>query len=1091
MPVSSRDPTAPGVRTEADADARVVMPYLASIGIQPDQVRAQRTFAVKLGRNMIHSVGAQRTRTGRLDYLVVTADQRPLFVVELKPQGEELTDDDRDQGISYARLVHPIAPLVLVTNTLETRLYDTISKELLTSAGSAILIRGGGHLSADEDLRVRSEALEHFIGYSQANVATFSRLQRDSRMRALRGDDGLHTRKYEPDLYLRRDGVRSALSAFLASSNIVFTLGGRSGYGKTNEMCAMAEELGDSHVTLFFNGSEISGSLASVLTDEFNWFFSEALALPQICYRLARLADRSAQPVLIFIDAVDEAAIPVLPQELSDLAVRLDQFGGSIRLVVSAKPEEWHRFALLRGVRAPIQDRSFQPASPPTPIQATDTVVNPIDQPLMSALVDRFEASEHDEAIRIYTTVFGLRGRWLPPVKEIAADPFMLRMIAEVGSALGRIPENSGERELVRRYIDEKLLRTSDRGHARLELIAVAKALATGGGSHQEWGEDDSIIRFTGRAPPCAPSVPEAVVRAEAGLAATTAICDELVAFGVLVRSIDRDGRARLTFAYDRVRDYMLATHIYDFPSLDRARFRDATLACLPHGPGAAALRWYLPYVTADQWSGFVEAATRQVERLVDTYEAIRAHVAPDVRAAMEPGDPGQVGAVFAGSAQSGWFRLALFRRTSDALPRVCFDQDTFDTWDTPAAGGAIAKRLLSTMRGRVGFWFLRDPERFAAEHALTQLLEVIKDGRLAEAADNHLIAERVVALTKQHRRTLGLADRQRRSVNLFADDFVALDLFPLDLVDLRRRVQVELAFQSYQNQHMRERLDAKRREYEATGAVPQCISASSNWSAADLQMWKERAEREVHAGRVFTATIEASSELAVLAVAVNALIFRKTCLEEPLLPAPDLRDSPPFAGIHNFEDGYSDAQLARLMETIFGYARKAYDQVMAASFSDSLRLLLPPPPELTVIVCFRQPLTDRPDSQFGAVIQYGAGSPAEGSMPPVGRAVAAVVSEGEQTMIQRVGEDWLHTLVTTSAGRFLMRLHRITGLVSIVWPDAPPFVRHGSSSPSGSAPVRAMMYTFAKNALEELSPEKLLTLIVRPPAPGWGDQAS
>src|SRR5688572_6951381 len=91
-----------GARTEADADVRVVYPYLAAIGIQPDQVRAQVTFSLKLGRNMLHNVGGRDVRAGRLDYLIVRADGTPLFVVELKAPNEMLTDDDRDQGISYA-----------------------------------------------------------------------------------------------------------------------------------------------------------------------------------------------------------------------------------------------------------------------------------------------------------------------------------------------------------------------------------------------------------------------------------------------------------------------------------------------------------------------------------------------------------------------------------------------------------------------------------------------------------------------------------------------------------------------------------------------------------------------------------------------------------------------------------------------------------------------------------------------------------------------------------------------------------------------------------------------------------------------------
>lgn len=114
--------------------------------------------------------------------------------------------------------MHPIAPLVLVTNGRDCRLYDTYTKELVTDAGAATLVRGGRKPAVDEALRLRAEALEHFIGYSATNVATSSRLQREARMGALRGGDGLHARRYEPDLYLPRDGVHGAMRDWASST---------------------------------------------------------------------------------------------------------------------------------------------------------------------------------------------------------------------------------------------------------------------------------------------------------------------------------------------------------------------------------------------------------------------------------------------------------------------------------------------------------------------------------------------------------------------------------------------------------------------------------------------------------------------------------------------------------------------------------------------------------------------------------------------------------------------------------------------------------------------------------------------------------
>lgn len=110
------------------------------------------------------------------------------------------------------------------------------------------------------------------------------------------------------------------------------------------------------------------------------------------------------------------------------------------------------------------------------------------------------------------------------------------------------------------------------------------------------------------------------------------------------------------------------------------------------------------------------------------------------------------------------------------------------------------------------------------------------------------------------------------------------------------------------------------------------------------------------------------------------------------------------------------------------------------------------------------------------AVIEEGAASLIEGSLEPRDGVVAAVVYERNPSRIERNGEGGLDTTVSTPSGRFMVRVHSMTGLVSMVWPyDAPPFVRHGSNG--RLAPVRAKAYDLAKKALEKLSVEALLTL--------------
>lgn len=1003
-------------------ETRVVLPYLAALGVQAHEIRAQRTFSLRLGRGMIHNVGGPDVRTGRLDYLVVRGDGRPLFVVEAKGPGITLTDDDRDQGVSYARLTDPMAPLVLVTNGTEARLFDTVTRELLTDAGDAALVRGQGRLTDDESVRVRAEALAHFVGYSAAHVAGFSRAQRGERMAPLRGDAGLHTRKYETDLYLPREHVRRAFDTFLEADDprrVVFARGGRSGFGKTNEMCALAEACGDTHVTLFFSGAALADPLARTLADEFDWHFSEALPLPQICRRLATLADQTGRPVLIFVDAVDEASDPTMPGQLAQLASRLAAFQGRIRLVVSAKPDTWPRFMTTRGDPSPLHDRVYVPgalaavAAVPNG-QTSDDAASTEEAPF-SVAVGQFTPAERDAAIARYSTAFGLAGSWPRAVRELACDPFMLRMTAEVASETGAVPADPGERDLVARYVDRKLRRTDDAERARRELVAVAQAIAAhpaaGAGAEGDGPDTPHSASWASRHAGEVPAdeedggagwggVSESAVRAIAGLPTTAAIADELVAFGVLVRSRDRDGTARLAFAYERVRDYVLATYAFRLPQLGRAPFRAAALACLGHDAGAAALAWYLPYTTDAQWDGFVEAATARVERLVTAYEALRGHVAPAMRAALDPvtyaRDPGPIGAAFSGG-RHGSFALGFFRRESDAFPRACHDPAVGDFGDRMP--GLIPTRLMGARRGRGGFWFLRDPELYAAAYFAEELRRVVKEGRLVEE-DEGLVTERVLAFAIHLAPTLGLKPVASRPGERAADRLVGTELMPLDFSDLRRRVQVELAQQSYRDAHMDAQIEKERQRLLAAGVPLGIYGASSNWTAADLREWRERAVREVNAGGDFTDAARATPDLLALARTLRALPQRTTRLEHPLLPPPDLPGAGWWDG-GDEEDGYSDAQLTRLVETVFERAHAAYDRVLTDSLSAPVRALLRHPPPLLGVLCTRTPPAERVHTRLAVNVTYGAATPVDPGRFGGRRAIVATLGPGSGVRVE------------------------------------------------------------------------------------------
>lgn len=89
-------------------------------------VTHQFQFSLRLGHHDKKIDGRKGwVSKGRLDVLLSSGSEHAA-VLELKHEDLDLTDDDRDQGLSYARLLQPMPPLVIVSNGRVTRFYTTI-----------------------------------------------------------------------------------------------------------------------------------------------------------------------------------------------------------------------------------------------------------------------------------------------------------------------------------------------------------------------------------------------------------------------------------------------------------------------------------------------------------------------------------------------------------------------------------------------------------------------------------------------------------------------------------------------------------------------------------------------------------------------------------------------------------------------------------------------------------------------------------------------------------------------------------------------------------------------------------------------------
>ena len=117
--------------TEQEVVTKMLWPMLQERGIEPHEITQELSFTIPLGRNAIRVDSGKEApeQRVRLDMLIKRCGKN-FCVVEAKKG--KLTNKNRDQAISYARNVHPIAPYAIVSNGFETHVYDSFSKEQLT-----------------------------------------------------------------------------------------------------------------------------------------------------------------------------------------------------------------------------------------------------------------------------------------------------------------------------------------------------------------------------------------------------------------------------------------------------------------------------------------------------------------------------------------------------------------------------------------------------------------------------------------------------------------------------------------------------------------------------------------------------------------------------------------------------------------------------------------------------------------------------------------------------------------------------------------------------------------------------------------------
>ncbi|MCI0623537.1 MAG: type I restriction enzyme HsdR N-terminal domain-containing protein [Acidobacteria bacterium] len=320
-------------KTEADLEARMhAVLKLAFPWLPPGAFEHQRHFSVKLNRATVSVDGRSTDRiTGRADILI-SQNGKPLALLELKREGMSLTDDDVNQGLSYARLTVPMAPFVIVSNGVDTRIHVTYSGEQWTPTEHTEQelqqrLVNVGKLAA-VDLK---DAVNTLMGsdhrYWTSAIKSVSALLIEDRT----GSWAEPVAPFVHSFLIRRHATAQVAAALNRGARVVVVHGPPLS-GKSNVLRELidATQRADSVAVLMIEPSEtgVFAALSHLLSSELGWSISS----DDTREWLRSISNGKGATLVIALDSIDPALSAVLA-DLNELAS--SRFGPALRMVVA------------------------------------------------------------------------------------------------------------------------------------------------------------------------------------------------------------------------------------------------------------------------------------------------------------------------------------------------------------------------------------------------------------------------------------------------------------------------------------------------------------------------------------------------------------------------------------------------------------------------------------------------------------------------------------------------------------------------------------------------------------------------------------
>lgn len=405
--------------SEDDIRTKVVYEWLKDCGLSRSNIAIEHSIRIKIGHG-------EKLINSRADVLVKNGSQN-LLIVEVKAPKHQLTMEDRNQAVSYARSLAEggIAPFTILTNGKKTLFFDSVTAEELTEISSLHPYIKNGLTPNGDSILARAEALEYLISFSKDNLMIFCRAQCESRMRLLKSDDIYSGKKYIPSLYTERSKTLIDLSSKLFedyTANLVLIIGPPQ-HGKTCFICNTVEKfLAQDIPTLIYPAVSLRKGLIAEICADFEWFFGEVSVPRHIVGRLSRILESISSNMIVFVDGWNEMIDNAVA--MNDECLRLNT--PNIKLVISTTTSSLKHL---------LNDESGNSTYVATTAKLTASqIIKLSSEPLLNATntqvvqIGKFDSNELIDAQEKHMDAFNVKFK---VASHLPKDPFYLRLASE------------------------------------------------------------------------------------------------------------------------------------------------------------------------------------------------------------------------------------------------------------------------------------------------------------------------------------------------------------------------------------------------------------------------------------------------------------------------------------------------------------------------------------------------------------------------------------------------------------------------------------------------------------------------------------